>query len=178
MASQYQQVILVNENDEWMGTMEKLQAHKSGALHRAFSVFIINDKGEILLQQRASSKYHSASLWSNTCCSHPTPGESTMAAAHRRLMEEMGFDCELHKLFSLRYKSNVGNELVENEYDHIYLGNHNGDVKINIEEVKDYAYVTIEQVQQMLIESPELFTSWFKLALPKIVDYITQPKKV
>jgi isopentenyl-diphosphate delta-isomerase len=178
MASQYQQVILVNENDEWMGTMEKLQAHKSGALHRAFSVFIINDKGEILLQQRASNKYHSASLWSNTCCSHPAPGESTMAAAHRRLMEEMGFDCELQKLFSLRYKSNVGNELVENEYDHIYLGNHNGDVNINIEEVKDYAYVTIEQVQQMLKESPELFTSWFKLALPKIVDYITKPQKV
>ena len=114
-------VIVVNEKDEWLGSMEKLLAHKEGVLHRAFSVFVVNDKNELLLQQRAEGKYHSGGLWSNTCCSHPAPGESTTAAAHRRLQEEMGFDCDIEKIFELRYKSDVGNGLIENEYDHIYI---------------------------------------------------------
>jgi isopentenyl-diphosphate delta-isomerase len=167
-------VILVNEKDEWIGTMDKIDAHRFGALHRAFSIFIVNDKGELLLQQRASNKYHSAGLWSNACCSHPAPGESTLAAAHRRLQEEMGFTCELKKLFSFRYKSDVGNQLIENEYDHIYLGNHNGDININTDEAKDYAFIPTKQVRQMLIESPEIFTSWFKLVMPKFLEHMTQ----
>jgi len=172
MANTEERVILVNENDEWIGTMEKIQAHKTGALHRAFSVFIVNDNRELLLQQRASSKYHSANLWSNTCCSHPAPGESTLTGAHRRLFEEMGFDCELQKLFPLRYKSDVGNQLVENEYDHIYFGSHNGEVRPNPEEARDYAYVSVDRIFQMLEESPQVFTPWFKLALPKFVEHL------
>src|SRR5690606_31322221 len=120
MISQQDYVILVNEQDEELGAMEKLIAHQQGLLHRAFSIFIVNDKNEILLQQRADDKYHSGGLWSNACCSHPSPGENTLQAAHRRLQEELGFDCELHSLSQLRYKADVGNGLVENEYDYIF----------------------------------------------------------
>jgi isopentenyl-diphosphate delta-isomerase len=134
-------VIVVNEKDEWMGTMEKMEAHINGTLHRAFSVFILNDSAELLLQQRAAGKYHSAGLWSNTCCSHPMPAESTLAAAHRRLKEEMGFDCELKPLFTLRYKAVVG-DLIENEYDHIYIGKYNGPVTMNTEEVQNFKFLS------------------------------------
>lgn len=174
---QQEQVILVNEKDEWLGTMGKLQAHKNGALHRAFSVFIINNNNEVLLQQRALSKYHSGGLWSNACCSHPAPGESTLAAAHRRLQEEMGFDCDLENIFSLRYTSDVGNNLIENEYDHIYIGYYSGDVNIDTNEAKDYAYVSVDKIKEMMQESPEIFTAWFKLAIPKFLDYLEQHTK-
>lgn len=167
-------VIVVNEKDEWMGTIDKMKAHQEGILHRAFSVFIINNKNELLLQQRAADKYHSGGLWSNTCCSHPAPGESTLAAAHRRLNEEMGFDCELESLFSLRYKSEVGNQLIENEFDYIYIGRYNGIVTINTEEAKDYAFVSAEKIKEMIAESPEIFTAWFKLAIPKFLERLQQ----
>ncbi len=167
MASEKDEVIIVNERDEWLGTMSKLEAHKNGVLHRAISVFVMNDKNELLLQQRAADKYHSGGLWSNTCCSHPMPAESTMAAAHRRLQEEMGFDCELEQIFTLRYKADVGNDLIENEYDHIFLGHYNGTVAANKEEVQDYQYITIENLEKMMQAVPESYTPWLHLALPK-----------
>lgn len=174
MALDTTSVILVNERDEWLGTMEKLEAHKKGALHRAFSVFVTNDKNELLLQQRADGKYHSGGLWSNTCCSHPAAGESTLSGAHRRLQEELGFDCELEPIFTLRYKSDVGNGLIENEYDHIYIGQYNGHVAANAEEVQDYRYVSVDELQDWIERSPNEFTAWFHLALPKFIAYISQ----
>lgn len=159
-------VITVNEQNEWTGTMEKLQAHKEGVLHRAFSVFVLNSKNELLLQQRAMGKYHSGGLWSNTCCSHPAPGESTLAGAHRRLVEEMGFDCELEQIFHLRYRSDVGSGLIENEYDHIYIGQYNGEVKLNPIEAMSYKFVSIEEIKTWLKKKPEHFTAWFHLAFP------------
>lgn len=159
-------VILVNEKDEWQGTMEKMQAHREGALHRAFSIFILNDKNELLLQQRALDKYHSPGLWSNTCCSHPMPGESTIAAAHRRLQEEMGFDCELKQEFTHRYKADVGQTLIENEFDHIFTGSYNGEIVINTEEANAYSYVSIDEIRKELETKPENYTAWFHLLFP------------
>ncbi|MBS1772989.1 MAG: isopentenyl-diphosphate Delta-isomerase [Bacteroidetes bacterium] len=165
-------VIIVNEKDEWMGTMGKMEAHEKGILHRAFSVFILNDQKQILLQQRALNKYHSAGLWSNTCCSHPHPGESTLAGAQRRLNEELGFECALEPIFILRYKSDVGNGLVENEVDHIYIGKYNGLVQFNAEEVNDYKYVSIEELKKWMETSPDNFTAWFHLAMPRFLQYL------
>ncbi|RYZ56475.1 MAG: isopentenyl-diphosphate Delta-isomerase [Sphingobacteriales bacterium] len=165
-------VILVNERDEWLGTMEKLEAHQKGLLHRAFSVFVLNSNNEILLQQRATGKYHSAGLWSNTCCSHPMPGESTHAAAHRRLKEEMGFDCPLEPVFHLRYTSEVGNDLIENEYDHIYLGHYDGEVVINEEEAAGFRFISLTELEVWRTNEPEAFTSWFHLAMPTMLKYL------
>jgi isopentenyl-diphosphate delta-isomerase len=172
MAFNKDDVIIVNERDEWLGTMGKMEAHKSGALHRAISVFVMNDKNELLLQQRAEGKYHSGGLWSNTCCSHPMPAESTMAAAHRRLQEEMGFDCELEPVFTLRYKADVGSSLIENEFDHIFYGNYNGPVQVNKDEVQDYQYISIENLEKMMKAVPESFTPWLHLALPNFLTVI------
>jgi isopentenyl-diphosphate delta-isomerase len=172
MTSNKNMVILVNEHDEWTGTMEKLQAHQEGALHRAFSVFVLNSKNELLLQQRAISKYHSAGLWSNTCCSHPMPGESTLAGAGRRLEEEMGFTCKLQPTFTMRYRAEVGNNLVENEYDHIYVGHFDGNINANADEVKDYKFLPLEEVQQWMTQEPQVFTTWFHLAFPKFVAHL------
>ncbi|HEY1031875.1 MAG TPA: isopentenyl-diphosphate Delta-isomerase [Flavipsychrobacter sp.] len=174
MAAKDNHVILVNEQDEWLGTMEKLQAHQKGALHRALSVFILNSKNEILLQQRAFSKYHSGGLWSNTCCSHPAPRESTLHAAHRRLQEEMGFDCELAPIFTLRYKADVSNELIENEYDHIYIGTYDGEIKPNAEEANDYKFISAADLQRWMQEKPEDFTPWFHMAMPRFIAYVQQ----
>lgn len=167
-------VIIVNERDEWLGTMEKLAAHEEGVLHRAFSVFILNENNELLLQQRAYDKYHSGGLWSNTCCSHPRPGESTIAAAHRRLMEEMGFDCDLLPLFHLRYRSEVGDNLIENEYDHIFYGSYSGTIDINSEEVESYRYISLEKVSEWVAKQPQLFTEWFHLALPQFISNLKE----
>lgn len=172
MVLRTEEVIVVNEKDEWLGTMEKLQAHKEGVLHRAFSIFILNDKQELLLQQRATDKYHSGGLWSNTCCSHPAPGESTKAGAHRRLKEEMGFDCSLEQIFTFRYNSKVGNELVENEFDHIYIGHYNGAIETNPGEVSDHKFLSIEKVEEWMKKEPQLFTKWFHLAFPKFISHI------
>lgn len=164
-------IILVNEQDEWIGTMEKLEAHQKGVLHRAFSVFVVNSKGEMLLQQRATDKYHSGGLWSNTCCSHPYPGESTIAAAHRRLQEEMGFDCALTPLFHLRYSADVGSELIESEYDHIYMGVYDGPVHINKAEVQDYKLISMEELEAWRQQQPENFTAWFHFAMPQFLQH-------
>jgi len=176
MAAHKNTVILVNEKDEWQGTMEKMQAHIEGVLHRAFSVFVMNDNNEMLLQRRAMHKYHSPGLWSNTCCSHPMPGESTLAAAHRRLQEEMGFDCKLSPAFHFRYRSPVGNGLVENEYDHIYVGMHNDAVSINADEVCEYMYMPVDEVMHQVKLEPEKFTKWFQLVLPRFIAHLQQPE--
>ena len=178
MAAHKNLVILVNEKDEWQGTMEKMQAHKEGALHRAFSVFVLNEKNEMLLQRRALHKYHSPGLWSNTCCSHPMPGESTMAAAHRRLQEEMGFDCELAPAFHFRYRSPVGNGLVENEYDHIYVGSYNDNIELNAEEACEYRYVALDDISAQITTEPEKFTTWFRLVMPRFIDHLQQQLQV
>lgn len=163
-----QQVILVNERDEEIGLMEKLQAHQRGALHRAFSVFVFDTSGRLLLQQRAANKYHGALLWSNTCCSHPYPGEAIEAAADRRLQEEMGFSAHLKRAFSFTYKALVENGLMENEFDHVFIGEYNGPVKINIEEAAAYGYETIPAIKEAIQKNPSNFTTWFRIVFPRI----------
>jgi len=161
-------VILVDERDRPLGTMEKMEAHKKGVLHRAFSVFIFNDKGELLLQKRASSKYHSAGLWTNTCCSHPYPGEETIAAAHRRLKEEMGMDTLLIHKTSFIYKTEFDNGLTEHEFDHVFVGNYNESPILDEDEAEDYRWVSLSDVKKEIQNSPQNFTSWFKIAIERI----------
>ncbi|NLR58971.1 isopentenyl-diphosphate Delta-isomerase [Chitinophaga polysaccharea] len=168
-------VILVNEKDEAIGTMEKMEAHQKGVLHRAFSVFIINDAGELLLQRRALEKYHSAGLWTNACCSHQFPGETTAAAAHRRLQEEMGFDCELHEIFAFTYKSEFDNGLTEHEFDHVLLGVYNGNISPNAAEVCDYRYLPTGQILELIKNEPDTFTIWFHKALPMVLEHMKIP---
>ena len=165
-------VILVDEMDRPTGTMEKIEVHKKAMLHRAFSVFIFNDKGEMLLQKRASKKYHSGGLWTNSCCSHPQPGEDTMAAANKRLQEEMGFSTSLTKAFTFIYKASFENGLTEHEYDHVFVGSFNGLIKPNPDEVDDYCYQPLDQLKQSLKTHPHHFTEWFKIALPKLEAYL------
>jgi isopentenyl-diphosphate Delta-isomerase len=165
------QVILVTEQDEVMGTMEKMQAHEKGLLHRAFSVFIFNSRGELLLQRRALDKYHSAGLWTNTCCSHPTPGEDTLDAATKRLEEEMGFSVPLEKVFDFVYRADFSNGLTEHEFDHVFAGEYESEIRANPEEVMDYSYKTVADIRQLLNKHPEQFTPWFRLAFPKIEQW-------
>ena len=163
-----QEVILVNEQDVEVGTMEKLEAHQKAILHRAFSVFIFNKKGEMLLQQRAKNKYHSAELWTNACCSHPSPGEETMTAANRRLVEEMGFSTPLTKIFEFTYKSHFENGLTEHEFDHVYSGTFDGVIKPDPDEVKDFCFKTLDEIEATLQSHPSKYTSWFHIAFPKL----------
>ncbi len=165
------EVILVDEQDNAIGTMGKMEVHEKAILHRAFSIFIFNKKGEILLQKRAANKYHSAGLWTNTCCSHPRPGEDTLTAAHNRLQEEMGFTTSLSKTFSFIYKAPFDNGLTEHEYDHVFTGTYNGIVQPDPQEVSDYCYQSIEAIKSNIIMQPGNFTEWFKIALPKLEQY-------
>lgn len=161
-------VILVNEKDEAIGTMEKMEAHRKGLLHRAFSVFIFNEEGEMLIHQRAFDKYHSGGLWTNACCSHPRENEDTMNAAHRRLVEEMGFDCDLHEAFSFIYRAELDNELTEHEFDHVFIGTYNQTIEPNAEEVADYKYVNVNILKKMIKINPDQFTEWFKIAFKQL----------
>lgn len=163
-----QQVILVTPQDEPLGVMEKMEAHQKGLLHRAFSVFIFDKEGRMLLQQRAPQKYHGAYLWTNACCSHPMWNEPVEAAAQRRLMEELGFTTPLEKIFSFTYKATVENDLVEHEYDHVFAGEYEGEIRMNKEEVCDYAFRDLAEIKSLVREKPGLFTSWFKIAFPQI----------
>jgi isopentenyl-diphosphate Delta-isomerase len=160
-----EQVILVDEEDNELGTMEKLQAHLEGRLHRAISVFIYNSKGELLLQQRALDKYHSAGLWTNTCCSHPRPGESANDAATRRLHEEMGLRCELKELFSFVYWAHMENNLIEHEYDHIFAGVTDTTPLPDASEVQGWEYVNTEELIASINADPGQFTEWFKMLI-------------
>lgn len=169
-----QEVILVNELDEPIGTMEKIEAHRKALLHRAFSVFIFNNKGEMLLQQRALNKYHSAGLWTNACCSHPAPGEATADAAHRRLQEELGFNTSLDKIFDFTYQTAFDNGLIEHEFDHVFAGMYEQRITPNPEEVKDICYKSLEDIRQSLQSHPQKYTSWFHIAFPKVKEWAEQ----
>ncbi len=158
-----ERVILVDENDREIGTMEKIEAHKGGGrLHRAFSILVFDRKGNILLQLRARSKYHGGGLWTNTTCSHPRPGEDTVAAAHRRLREEMGFDTDLQEVFSFIYRADVGGGLVEYEYDHVFCGIYEGPVQPNPDEAEGFAWVSWDFVKDDVKRHPEVYTPWFR----------------
>jgi isopentenyl-diphosphate delta-isomerase len=164
-------IILVDEHDAMLGVMDKMEAHQQGLLHRAFSVFIFNSKGEMLLQQRAISKYHSGGLWTNACCSHPIPGEKTKDAAIRRLNEELGFETQVEKIFDFVYKAEFDNGLIEHEFDHVFAGEYEGQLNVDAEEVKDYCYKPIPEIKNMLQNHPKKFTAWFHLAFPKIEEW-------
>ena len=171
-----QQVILVNDKDEPIGVMEKGEAHRLGVLHRAFSVFIFNGEGKMLLQQRAKGKYHSGGLWTNACCSHPEPGEQTQEAAERRLKEELGFTAPLQKIFDFVYETSFENGLTEHEFDHVFAGHYDGSIWTNPEEVMDYSFVEMEAIKKSLQEEPGKFTSWFRLAFPGIEKWWKETK--
>ena len=165
-------VILVNEKDEQIGLMPKMEAHEKAVLHRAFSVFIFNDKNELMLQQRALSKYHSPGLWTNTCCSHQRDGESNIQAGKRRLMEEMGFVVDLQESISFIYKAPFDNGLTEHEYDHVLIGRYNENPHINREEVADWKWMPLEAVKRDMEVHSELYTEWFKIIFEKFYEYI------
>jgi isopentenyl-diphosphate Delta-isomerase len=166
-----QQVILVDENDNAIGSMEKMDVHLKGLMHRAFSIFIFNSRGEMLLQQRAAKKYHSAGLWSNACCSHPHPGEEIKPAAERRLYEEMGFKTSLQKVFDFKYEARFENGLTENEFDHVFVGEYEGEIKINPDEVNDHSFKSMRKIKQELQKNPRNYTAWFHIAFPKIEEW-------
>jgi len=162
-------LILVDENDRQIGTLEKTPVHEQGLLHRAFSIFIFNSANELLLQQRAEGKYHSPGLWTNTCCSHPRQGEEVENAVHRRLLEEMGIACELEFQFSFKYKHAFDNGLTEHELDHVYFGYSDQKPQPNQEEVQDWKYVPIPQLKQELEQSPETYSPWLRICLPEVL---------
>ena len=164
-------VVLVDDKDKVIGTAPKLQAHQQGSLHRAFSIFIFNNKREMLLQQRANDKYHSGGLWTNACCSHPGPGEKIEDAAYRRLSEEMGFDCDLIKAFHFIYRTEFENGLMEHELDHVFIGRYDGLVVPNCNEVNNYKWINVKRLQEEINLHPELYTSWFKIALEKVINF-------
>lgn len=166
-----QQVILVDTKDRRIGTAEKLKAHSNGGiLHRAISIFIFNKKGQTLLQKRANGKYHTPGKWSNTCCSHPMPGEKVISSAHRRLSEELGFDCKMGEAFEFMYEAEVGNGLKEREYDHVIFGFFEGSPQPNPNEVSDYKWVNLKDLKSQIAKSPNSFTPWLRLVINKVSD--------
>jgi len=169
---QEEKVILVNEKDEAIGLMPKMEAHEKALLHRAFSVFILNDKNEVMLQKRAAHKYHSPSLWTNTCCSHQRDGEDSIQAGERRLKEEMGFSVPLKELFSFIYKAPFDNGLTEHELDHVLIGYYNDAPEINPDEVSDYCYKPLEAITVDVVVHPEAYTVWFKIIFEKFYEHL------
>jgi isopentenyl-diphosphate Delta-isomerase len=167
-----EKVILVNELDEPIGLMPKLEAHQKARLHRAFSVFILNDKKEIMLQQRAQHKYHSPLLWTNTCCSHQREGETNVQAGNRRLFEEMGFKTEIKELFHFIYKAPFDNGLTEHELDHVMVGYYNDAPKINPDEVENWKWMKIEEVKSDMVIHPEIYTVWFKIIFDEFYHFL------
>ena len=165
-------VILVNENDEPIGLMPKLEAHQKAVLHRAFSVFVLNDKNEVMLQQRAHHKYHSPLLWTNTCCSHQREGENNIEAGTRRLFEEMGFKTELKALFHFIYKAPFDNGLTEHELDHVMIGYANEDPKINTDEVENWKWMSIDDIKNDMKINPSIYTIWFKIIFDEFYHFI------
>lgn len=171
-----EKVILVNENDEQIGLMPKLEAHEKAQLHRAFSIFVLNSKNEVMLQQRASEKYHSPLLWTNTCCSHQREGESNIQAGNRRLQEEMGFSTELKELFHFIYKAPFDNGLTEHELDHVMIGYYNDEPKINKEEVESWKWMDIDAIKEDMIQNPEIYTVWFKIIFDEFYHFLEEHK--
>ena len=156
-------VVLVDEHDNQVGLMPKMEAHEKAVLHRAFSVFVFNNQGELMLRQRAATKYHSPLLWTNTCCSHQRDGETSLAAGKRRLQEEMGFVCDLTEVFQFVYKAPFDNGLTEHELDHVMIGTYNGEPNINPEEVASHKWMSLEDVKNDMEDNPQQYTAWFKI---------------
>lgn len=171
------EVILVNESDEAIGVMEKMEAHQCPHLHRAFSVFIFNSKNELLLQQRAMGKYHSPGLWTNTCCGHPSPGTNTLESAANRLIEEMGLRCKLFPAFNFTYQAAVGNGLIEHELDHVFIGNCDDKPILNPKEAADFVYLSFEATKNKINAQPELFTEWFKLVFERVEEFVKRKEQ-
>ena len=167
-----EQVILVNEKDEPIGLMGKMEAHEKGLLHRAFSVFIFNSKQEVLLQQRAACKYHSPNLWTNTCCSHPRAGETNQQAGERRLQEEMGLQVPLREVFSFIYRAPFDNGLTEHEYDHVLVGYSDAQPQINPEEVASWKWLSLEAIKEDILQAPERYTAWFKIIFEEFYHHL------
>jgi len=161
-------VILVDENDNQIGTEEKIKAHKEGKLHRCVSILVFNHKGELLLQQRADNKYHSGGLWSNTCCGHQAPGETSIMAGEKRLQEEFGFACKLEEAFTFTYKAIFSNGLTENEFDHLLIGKCEPTPNPNSEEIKDWKWMSIEAIEKDITINPKQYTEWFKIIIKEL----------
>ena len=171
-----EEVILVDQNNNVIGYMEKMEAHEKGLLHRAFSVFIFNSNNELLLQQRAISKYHSGGLWTNTCCSHPRKNEKFIDAANRRLVEEMGMSVELEKAFSFTYKADLDHNLIEHELDWVFIGKSDDLPVINKEEVESYKYINFQDLVKDIDDNPDVYTEWLKICLNKVSEHIIKIK--
>ena len=171
-----EKVILVDTNDNPIGLMNKLEAHEKAVLHRAFSVFILNDKNELMLQQRAHLKYHSPLLWTNTCCSHQRENETNIQAGTRRLREEMGFETELKEMFHFIYKAPFDNGLTEHELDHVMIGNYNDTPFINKDEVESWKWMKIEDVKNDMIVNPNFYTVWFKIIFEEFYHHFDDNK--
>lgn len=173
-----EEVILVNKKDIQLGLMPKMEAHRKGVLHRAFSVFIFKSSRELLIQKRSSQKYHSPGLWTNTCCSHQRDGESTINAANRRLNEEMGLNADLKEIFSFIYKANLKNGLIEHEFDHVLVGYTDLSPIINIKEVEDWKWVDLSILEHEIDKNPNIYTEWFKIIFKRVKDYIDKSNLV
>lgn len=173
MKEKEEKVILVNEKDEQIGLMPKMEAHEKALLHRAFSVFVFNAENELMIQQRALEKYHSPGLWTNTCCSHQREGESNVAAGKRRLQEEMGFSTDLKDTISFIYKAPFDNGLTEHEFDHILIGEYNEEPQINPEEVADWKWISLQDLKKDMAENPKNYTEWFKIIFAKYENHIS-----
>lgn len=171
------EVILVDKNDVAIGSMEKMEAHEKALLHRAFSIFIFNSEGEMLLQQRSDIKYHSAGLWTNACCSHPSPGEDTATAATRRLKEELGFTTPLKAAFTFTYRTNFENGLTENEFDHVFTGVYDGRIVADADEVKNFLYMPMDEIERSIESEPGKFTAWFVIAFPEIKKWMAHGRE-
>jgi len=167
-----QLVVLVDQNDQDIGTMEKMKAHYDGVLHRAFSIFIFNTNGELMIHQRALSKYHSPGLWTNTCCSHPRLNHAVIDNAHTRLQEEMGFDCEFSEAFAFLYKADVGQGLIEHEFDHVFVGVSDIQPIINPDEVESWKYMSMEDIRKDMKDNSQLYTEWFKIAFEEVTEHL------
>ena len=165
-------VVLIDRDDQEIGLMEKMQAHENGLLHRAFSVFLFNKKGEMLLQKRAECKYHSPLQWTNACCSHPRENESYLDAANRRIKEELGITTDLSHKFHFIYKANVGQNLWEHELDHVFVGEYEGEFNLNKEEVAEVKYISLEDLDRDMTASPENYTEWFKIILAEYRNHL------
>lgn len=177
MKEKEEQVILVNEKNEQIGLMPKMEAHEKALLHRAFSVFVFNDNNELMIQQRAAHKYHSPLLWTNTCCSHQREGESNIEAGKRRLQEEMGFTTDLEESISFIYKAPFDNGLTEHEFDHILIGHYNEEPNINPDEVASWKWMSLEAVKADISQHPSLYTEWFKIIFDKFYKHINVTEK-
>lgn len=169
-----EKVILVNEKDEQIGLMPKMEAHEKALLHRAFSVFVFNKQNELMLQQRAAHKYHSPLLWANTCCSHQREGESNIEAGKRRLQEEMGFVTDLEDTISFIYNAPFDNGLTEHEFDHVIIGNYEDTPNINPDEVADWKWMPLEDVKKDMLEHPAIYTEWFKIIFDKFYEHLNR----